>query len=257
MRIIGIDLAWGEKKPDGIAAVEVNSRFSPVLFSTASVQGDMALLANVQELVGRGPSLLAIDGPIICPNRSGMRPVDRLTHVLFSRQHAGCHPANATKCPRPGRIARKLQAFGFSPAFALDRPRQQREIDGRPLRRQIEVYPHPAMLRLFRLDRIFKYKKGPAMARREELTRLQVLLFHLLPRLDPPVKLGEEAERLFRTDPRSLRGGSHKEHEDRLDAVICALVGLYHWWHGGRRSQILGDLKTGYIVLPRVKEAHP
>ena len=251
MRIVGIDLAWGERKPDGIAAIEVGGRFGPILFSTTSVQGDGALLAMIQELAGRGPCLLAIDGPIICPNRDGMRPVDRFTHVLFGRRHAGCHPANATKCPRPGRIARRLQALGFSPAFALDRPRRQKEIDGRPLRRQIEVYPHPATLRLFSLDRILKYKKGPAMVRRRELARLQVLLLRLLSRLDPPVKLGEEAERLFRIDPRSLQGSAHKEHEDRLDAMICALVGLHHWWHGGRRSQILGDLKTGYIVLPR------
>ena len=41
-----------------------------------------------------------------------------------------------------------------------------------------------------------------------------------------------------------------KPAEDRLDALLCALVGYYHWRHDGRRSEVLGDLETGFILVP-------
>ena len=41
-----------------------------------------------------------------------------------------------------------------------------------------------------------------------------------------------------------------KPAEDRLDALLCALVGYHHWKHDGARSEVLGDLATGFIVVP-------
>ncbi len=249
MRIIGVDLAWGDRRPDGIAGIEIEGGH-PSLFYTGRVLGDPALLRLINDLTGKGPALLAIDGPILCPVQDGMRPVDRLTHVLFGRQHAGCHPPNASVRPRPQRIARRLKRRGFSTAFSLDEPRQLRERDGKPLRRQIEVYPHPATLRLFHLDRIIKYKRGRVEERRRALAQLQQLIADLLPRLDPPVRVGRGGWNLFKEDPRDLRGEAHKALEDGLDAVICAIVGLLHWWHGGQKTQVLGDQKMGYLVIP-------
>ena len=256
MLIFGIDLAWGARKPDGIAVVRVQ-RGCASLEHVTSTHGDKALMALVESLLGRGPrrngapALLAFDGPIVCPNRSGSRPVDRLTHGLFGRFHAGCHPANRTICPRPARVATRFEALGFDPDFALPGPRRLRERDGRPLRRQIEVYPHPATIRLFALARILKYKRGPVAGRRRELARLQALIRDLLGAFEPPVALSDAVALFLQRDPRRLAGLAHKRHEDGLDAIICALVGLEHWWYGGRRSEVLGDLRNGYIVVPR------
>jgi len=106
-----------------------------------------------------------------------------------------------------------------------------------------EVYPHPALCRLLRLERIVKYKRGPAAARREEFRRLQRLLRRAL-RADlgwiaVPPAVGA-----------LLRMPWSKPVEDRTDALVCALLGLWHVHHGGRRSQVLGDLDTGFILLP-------
>lgn len=256
MLVVGIDLAWGERKPDGIAVIRVR-RGGASLGHVASTHGDDALVALVESMLGQGPgrdgapALLSFDGPIVCPNRSGSRPVDRLMHTRFGRFHAGCHPANRTRCPRPARLAARFRQLGFDFDCALPGPRPTRERDGRPLRRQVEVYPHPATIRLFGLPRILKYKRGSVAARRRELVRLQGLVRKLLPAFEPPVRPSEDVTRFFAQDPRRLRGLAHKRHEDRLDAIVCALVGLLHWWHGGQQTEVLGDRRTGYIVVPR------
>jgi predicted RNase H-like nuclease len=255
MLIIGIDLAWGARKPDGVAVIRVR-RDQAGLERIMSTDGDAALVAcvaaslNLSGRADRAPALLAFDGPIICPNRTGSRPVDRLTHVRYGRYHAGCHPANRTICPRPARVAARFGRLGFDPDFVLPGPRCHRESDGRPVRRMIEVYPHPAAVRLFGLPRILKYKRGSARARRRALGRLQALIRDHLARFEPPVVPSEAVARLLGLDPCRLAGVAHKRHEDGLDAVLCALVGLHHWWHGGRQSEVLGDLRSGYIVVP-------
>jgi len=251
MRILGVDLAWGDRRPDGVALIEVGRDGQGTLAAADCCRGDDSLITWVRETVGHGPSLVALDGPIVCPNLSGGRPVDRETHRFFGRAHAGCHPANLSRCPRPARICHQLEGLGFSADYRLDEPRQRREAD-RPLRRQIEVYPHPAAVVLFGLPRILKYKRGPAAARRRELARLQCLLAGTLTRLVPPLGMGPQAQALFAVDPVGLVGAAHKAHEDALDAVLCAVVGWLHWVHGGQQSQVLGDLGTGFLVVPLV-----
>jgi predicted RNase H-like nuclease len=41
-----------------------------------------------------------------------------------------------------------------------------------------------------------------------------------------------------------------KPVEDRTDALFCALISLWHVHHQGARSEILGDITTGFILLP-------
>ncbi len=42
-----------------------------------------------------------------------------------------------------------------------------------------------------------------------------------------------------------------KNVEDQTDAFFCALIGYWHWLHRGRRTQLLGDATTGFILVPR------
>lgn len=47
-----------------------------------------------------------------------------------------------------------------------------------------------------------------------------------------------------------------KADQDRLDAVICALIGI-HWLRGPREhSMMIGDRLTGYIVAPTLNGVH-
>ena len=236
--IAGIDLAWGEKKHDGVcfAAYDPKRRRAR-LAGNAYPQGDDALVASVAERLSPGrPAFLAIDAPIVCPNQTGTRPVDRFTHTLFHRQHAACHPANLGKCPRPPRVLGRLAAdLGFAAGWGTS--------FGGGARLAAEVYPHPAMVRLFGLERIIKYKKGPITAKRAEFARLQRLIAELLAREFTCLTLDADT-------PALLAAPWSKPVEDRIDALFCALIGLNHLRHAGARSQVIGDLQTGFILLP-------
>jgi predicted RNase H-like nuclease len=244
MLILGVDLAWGDKKPDGICIIDARSRRSTIV-DFAYPRGDPELLACVKRyLADKAGAFVTIDAPIVCPNRSGTRPVDRLTHRLFHPEHAACHPANSTKCPRPPRVLRKLRRLGFAAGWEVH-----------PEERTVaEVYPHPAMVRMFRLPRIVKYKKGPVAHRRSEFQRLQRLIRSCLSDLFPSLRLTTDAKSLLE-EPWS------KPVEDKTDALFCALIGLWHWQHRGERSEVIGNLRTGFILLPHdlrpsPKDAH-
>ena len=250
MLIIGLDLAWGEKNSDGVCLI----RYDPVarrarVLGYAYPQGDAALVAALAPHLGAAePAFAAIDAPIVCPNITGTRPVDRLTHTLFHREHAACHPANLTKCPRPPRVLARLTAdLGFTPGWSLTPTESRRsKIDPPPLRLASEVYPHPAMVRLFGLPRIIKYKKGPVAARRREFRRLQRLIAALLAAEFPFLTLDAAT-------PALLAAPWTKPVEDRTDALFCALIALWHIYHAGTRSEVLGDLATGFILLPTAR----
>jgi len=231
--LVGVDLAWGEKKHDGVCFLEWDGKRGRVA-GFAYPQGDRELLAAIEEKTrGWGSVLATVDAPIVCPNRTGTRPVDRLTHRMFHQEHAACHPANLTKCPRPPRIARLLEKEGFrvgwEPAVGK--------------KTVAEVYPHPAMVRMFVLPRIVKYKKGSVMERRKEFRRLQRLLKSCLKKKFPKLAMDAETKSL-------LAQKWSKPVEDRTDALFCALIGLWHWIHGGRKSEVIGDRRTGFILLP-------
>jgi predicted RNase H-like nuclease len=231
--LIGVDLAWGEKKHDGVCFLESAGNQGKVL-GFGYPQGDRELMKLVEETIQNYQTVfVTVDAPIVCPNRTGTRPVDRLTHRMFHREHAACHPANTSRCPRPTRVARLLARKGFSLGWEV----------GRAKKTAAEVYPHPAMVRMFGLPRIIKYKKGRVAERRKEFRRLQELMRKLMKQRFPGLRLNQETKNL-------LREKWTKPVEDRTDALFCALIGMWHWMHRGKRSQIIGNRKTGFILLP-------
>jgi predicted RNase H-like nuclease len=96
---------------------------------------------------------------------------------------------------------------------------------------------------MFGLPRIIKYKKGSVVERRKEFQRLQGLMGKLMKRKFPGLTLNQETRNL-------LREKWSKQVEDRTDALFCALIGMWHWMHRGKRSEVIGDRQTGFILLP-------
>jgi len=37
--------------------------------------------------------------------------------------------------------------------------------------------------------------------------------------------------------------------------ISFGLIGMWHWMHRGKRSEVIGDRKTGFILLPADGEA--
>ena len=187
------------------------------------------------------PAVIAVDAPTLIPNATGMRLCDRLTHKHFGRYHAGCYPANLGRpfAQRTVDFGLSLEARGFVHA-PFNTPQQIQRF-------QIEVFPHPAMIHLFELPQILKYKKGKLAERRSELVRLRQLISDRLPHHTPCLDLIHSPQSLPEIP---LTGAAMKAVEDQLDSLICAYVAAHWWCWGLERNWVLGDRETGYIVVP-------
>ena len=230
IRIAGVDLAWGLRRPDGVCILEATSEHARILHA-GWTRGNDDLIGLIQKQLGKGHALVALDGPVICKNPTGARPVDRWMHQQFGKAKCGCYPVNLSLCSRPLVLASKLVEEGFDIATA-----------GKRL--LVEVYPHPAMVRLFELAERIPYKKGPVRERRHHFALLQqhlrLCVLRHFPRLEIPPSFHARLE-----EPWS------KDLEDLTDAFFCSLIGYWHWLHQGTKSEWAGDLETGCILLPR------
>lgn len=233
--IVGIDLAWGEDEQDGLCLIKATQENSTVV-ETALTTGDEELLAWLAKHAPASDcSLRSIDAPLIIPNASGCRPVEKEISSAFWKSHAYCHSSNSTNpnCARPLRIARLLRENGYTIDFDLKKA----------ARIATEVYPHPGMVRLFALDRIIKYKKGPVASRKIEFKTLQSHLRKSLATIFSDVEVAPGIDEL-------LCKVWSKPVEDQTDALFCSLVGYLHWKHKGSFSRVYGSLENGFILLP-------
>jgi predicted RNase H-like nuclease len=233
--IFGVDLAWGERNPDGVTRIEFDTALegTPARFETHLLRGDEALLSYLSVADGAGRVLVAVDAPVICPNESGSRPVDRECTSRFGRNDAGCYPANQRLCRRPLRIASALRERDFS--LTTDPERSSRIV--------CEVYPHPATILLFGIRKTIKYKKGIVAEKRVRFAEYQMHLRECLARELPPIPDSCGLQTL-------LASPWTKAVEDQTDSILGALVGYLHLRHHGRRSEVIGDDETGHILLP-------
>ncbi|MFW6869070.1 DUF429 domain-containing protein [Nocardioides sp. CPCC 206347] len=238
MHFVGVDLAWGDRKPTGLAVLDADGQ----LVSVATVTSDDEIVEAQAPYVD-GDCLVAIDAPLIVVNKTGNRPAEAELNKDFARFDAGAHPSNTGKPefsgqPRGARIAGRL---------GLDmNPRSGRA------RRAIEVYPHPATVALFRLGRTLKYKNKPGRDFEQLRAELLVLLGLVegLVAADPPLKVTSPAWTALRAAVETAgRKSELRVVEDQVDAVICAYVALF----AARRPEqtaTYGDFETGYIVTP-------
>nr|WP_275952251.1 DUF429 domain-containing protein [Mycobacterium heckeshornense] len=236
MYFVGVDLAWGEISQSGVAVVDAAGRLVHV--GTAL---DDASIENALSPYIRDDCLVAFDAPLIVTNPTGYRPCEKALNRDFGRFEAGARPAYTGR-PEFADVPRGARLAG---ALGLDiDPHSQAQ------RRAIEVYPHPATVVLFGLDRTLKYKRGPLGTRQRELLQLMTLIERLdeaTPRLrvNHNVAWVELRNRVTAaTRPVQLDGA-----EDPVDAVLCAYVALY-WYHRPEDVAIYGDVATGYIVTP-------
>jgi predicted RNase H-like nuclease len=235
MKFLGIDFGW-QGKPSGLAALEWNGQHLRLL-TMERLTGLDDILDWIDQQSQSGPAVVAVDAPTVIANAAGMRDADKLMHRLFGKYHAGCYPANlGLPCAaRTVELGRALQRMGFSHADRIA-PRKTGRF-------QIEVHPHAAIIQLFDLPRIIKYKKGRLSDRRLELDRYRNLMLTRLPFLRPRLKLPALPALPY-------TGPAMKEIEDQMDAVMCAYVGA-HWWHWGiARNLVCGSQAEGYIVVP-------
>lgn len=245
---LGIDLGW-QSQPSGLCCLvwQDNALWLSDLRRLEAIPDVLAWIDTCVD--SQESAIVAVDAPTLIPNSTGMRLPDRLAHQHFGRYHAGCYPANLSRpfAQRTVGFGLSLAARGFVHAPALQ-PKQTGRF-------QIEVFPHPATIRLFNLERILKYKKGKLSDRQAELTRLRNYILTILPTLEPALQFSSEGISAFSGDiPQTSQ--ALKALEDKLDSLICAYVAAHWWYWGLERNLVLGAATaaesciTGYIVVP-------
>jgi predicted RNase H-like nuclease len=230
---IGIDLGW-YGKPSGLASIGFEGS-ALRLRNIARLESVDEILGWIQAEAADGSAVAAVDAPLVIRNQSSIRPAERELNADFRRFHAGCHAANLGRpfAQKVISFSRRLKALGFSHGVSMT-PRQEGRF-------QIEVHPHAAIVSLFGLDRIVKYKRGTREQRDRELRRLRKLAMLHLPRLDPSL-----SARL----PSIPTTGNLKPTEDKIDAVLCAYIAAHWWLWSTQRNRLYGDQDNGYIVVP-------
>ncbi|MGA0325455.1 MAG: DUF429 domain-containing protein [Limisphaerales bacterium] len=192
------------------------------------------MLSTLEGYRAAGACLVAMDAPVICPNTSGARPVDREASRWFASYKCGCYPANRSQHPRPPDLARKITRLGFS-------------LNPSAKHSLFEVYPHPTMVRWFGLEERIPYKKGRVTERRHHFKSLQEHLRRCLKERFPELRVCSLLEKLL-SEPWS------KDVEDLTDALVCSLIAWWHHQYEGLRTQQLGDPSTGLMLVPLLSE---
>jgi predicted RNase H-like nuclease len=237
---VGVDLAWGERKPTGIAAVDADG----VLRHVGAAITDADILAGLEPYL-TGDCVVAFDAPLVVTNPSGTRGCEAALNRDFRRFDAGAHPANTGLAwfSDGGRGARLCRALNLDLNPGSSSPRTG-----------MEVYPHAAAVSLFDLPRTLKYKHKTGRdfpQLRSELLRLMGFIEELqtaTPVLEVGANLGWA--RLKESVLGATRKAELRRAEDPVDAVLCAYIARFATARP-HDVTVYGDADTGCIVTPR------
>lgn len=245
-RLIGLDLAWSKR--NGTGCVELVERGGRLTLTR------LDLLYSIDEIVTwikpeMGDWVVAIDAPLVVCNKTGSREAEKQVGRRWGKFQAFAHSTNWDILDRygpgyhqGGKLLGRLAGCGGK---LVECP-----TDVGSSRLVFETYPHPAMIELFWLDLIIKYKKGSVAKQRAGQQQLAEAIRKCFcgkdadPQLEPSAKL---RKLLFEPRP-DLKGKTLKHREDRLDAVVCAYVAA--WVAAGKPWSGLGDVGKGVIVVP-------
>lgn len=232
---VGVDLAWGQRSPTGVAVLDGDG----ALLDVRVAGDDDDVLARVAPYC-QAECVVAIDAPLVVTNPTGTRPCEAQLNRDFRRFQAGAHPSNTGLAwfADGGRGARLCTALDL-------------ELDPRAgsARTALEVYPHAASVALFGVPTTLKYKQkqGREVALlRSELLRLMTFLEQLdglrLTAAPQWAALRDAVET-------ATRKSELRRAEDPVDAVLCAyLARFFH--RRPAEVTIYGDPATGCIVTP-------
>lgn len=244
--LIGFDSAWTDspKAPGAISVIRIDGEGCRTLVPPTLVSFNGALAVIDAEEAFSALRIVALDQPTIVPNLTSLRPVDRVAASLISWLGGGVQPANRSKI---GMFDDAAPVWRFKELLGAEEdPETSRgTTEGLFL---MEVFPAMA---LPSLDPAFCGRLlGPRYnpARRKTFTlagwRAVIAVVRRVAEVEAIEGLGEW------TDTLAAVSVPKKADQDRLDAVLCALIGL-HWHTAPREASIMiGDRSSGYMIAP-------
>lgn len=223
---IGIDLAWGEKNPSGFCVLTPEDSKLKTL--------DLKLIYDLDEIVLEISKYLSykiyigIDAPLIVPNETGNRAIEKNFNKDFSKYKISMLPVNRnlltkyTKQIRGELLYEKLCDLGF-------------QRDYKHKRVVFEVYPHATIAQCFNANKILPYKRKKGrdiLFIKEQLSIYQKFL--------QSVSIPSS---FLKIDLTLLKGKKLKGYEDMLDAFTSAYT-LYHCKHYSHKLYKLQGVNT-------------
>lgn len=153
-----------------------------------------------------------MDIPLSRKRIVGRRAADHAISTAFGAAKCSAHSPNSN---RPGAWGQELQQCAEDAGYVL---RVAGDPPGLPRTRSlIEVYPHPALLRLTGSAERLEYKsKFPRDVRRLAFTTIAAALRRTMPAVTPADLIPAKA----------ASGREWKAAEDALDALVCCWIGL-------------------------------
>jgi len=246
VRYIGVDLAWKMKpapteRRSAVAALDDTARL--IYHKECTTDGE--IVDSVDKLASVG-CVIGIDAPLVVPDGTkGRRECEGMLmemeiHIYptdpkrFEEGYGGCRGVILVELLKQG--DRGYQMVDHLPATTN--------------KAVVETYPTGAWKRLF--GEVPKFKGVPAYVKRDSLFMLKEMLKSRLPPGYPAVKL-EELD-LTRKKLESMTPLGLDIYGDALDAVMYAYTVLL-WAKDPSKCEVVGDLKSGFVLLPRAPGA--
>lgn len=251
--IFGFDSAWTDaaKAPGAICAIAFDERgqvefHEPRLVSFADARAFIGSLRQDFSV-----SLVALDQPTVVPNSAGSRPVDKVAGSLVSFVGGGVQPANRSKI---GMFCDDSPVWSFlSDLNATQDPIEARTAPAGHF--LIEVFP---ALALPAFEDAFSQRLRAPKYNPQNRKKFRLEDWRSVTRVVQTTAQGFDVSGLADWSDRvHALSQPRKADQDKLDAALCALIGLA--WRAGpvSCSAMLGDLTNGYMVTPMSEFTRP
>ncbi len=207
---IGIDLAWGEKNPSGFCVLELQNK--KLYIKEITLLNSLDDIINHINLYSSNKVYIGVDAPLLIPNESGNREIEKKFNKEFSKYKIAMLPVNRKLLSkfspniRSEELYKRLNKLEFIRDYSCDKV-------------IFEVYPHSTIAVCFNDYKILPYKRKKG--RNTEFIREQLKVYALYLR-----KVIEKND-FFYEDIDSLKGKSLKDYEDKLDAITSAYTMYY------------------------------
>jgi len=268
--VLGIDAAWTDHHPSGVALVRfrlgrwecvtVASSYEGFAFPGASsgtgplttvkrVDTAALLKAANQQLADDCVRVVAIDMPLSRGPITSRRLADNLISRAFGKFGCGTHSPSSE---RPGAISDCVRDRFAEEGFLLHTTTPP----AKPPFSLIETFPHPALLALCRCDYRLPYKVSkarsywPTASTSERRANLKAQMRRIVD------ALGRDIANIpinLRGIPENSSTRQLKAVEDMIDALVCAWVGIKY---SLGEAEAYGD-SSASIWVPRVTAPHP
>ncbi len=259
MRILGVDLAWGEgtanKQPNetGVIAIESNGKILDAGWTT----GVDATFNWINKWSG-SDALAMIDAPLVVNNDSGQRLCEKQVGQRYYPWKIAANSSNRNlKCLAGVSLRERLEREN---SWSYDTGHSGPPSDGLHL---YEVYPYTTIVGIEELNYGVRpvYKRKPKKMDVADFKLVRGAACQLLLRQFSELKIGNAKidfnshqttrELLNYSDFSTLSAKEYKHREDLIDAIICAWTGLLWMNFGFDRCQVLGDAEATIIAPAR------